>query len=183
MNSAIYQVPQCCSLSAAPHCAARRAYCSPSRRGTVPGTVPDLPGDGDRDAPPSPSPVCPESGGRARNPRWEPGMGMIPDPRQIGDGGGDGPPIPGKSGMAVGTRMDPRSPANRGSGMGMIPDSVCRRVPSSCTLWVAEFMSPRLASVAVITRGRRVRRRHNDIRLRFRMLMLSAGLILQCQLT
>jgi hypothetical protein len=27
---------------------------------------------------------------RARNPRWEPGMGMIPDPRQIGDGGGDG---------------------------------------------------------------------------------------------
>ena len=30
------------------------------------------------------------------------------DPRQIGDGGGDGPPIPGKSGMAVG--MDPRSP-------------------------------------------------------------------------
>jgi len=33
---------------------------------------------------------------RARNPRWEPGMGMIPDPRQIGDGDGDGPPIPGK---------------------------------------------------------------------------------------
>jgi hypothetical protein len=27
---------------------------------------------------------------RARNPRWEPGMGMIPDPRQIGDGDGDG---------------------------------------------------------------------------------------------
>jgi hypothetical protein len=23
-----------------------------------------------------------------RGPRWEPGMGMIPDPRQIGDGGG-----------------------------------------------------------------------------------------------
>ncbi len=68
---------------------------------------------------------------RARNPRWEPGMGMIPDPPQIGarDGGGarDGPPIPGRSGMGMG--MDPRSPANRGSGMmGMIPD--CRRVPS-----------------------------------------------------
>ncbi len=65
---------------------------------------------------------------RARNPRWEPGMGMIPDPRQIGNGGGDGPPIPGKSRMGMG--MDPRSPANpsRGSGMGMIPD--CRRVPS-----------------------------------------------------
>jgi hypothetical protein len=30
----------------------------------------------------------------------------LPDPRQIGDGGGVGPPIPGKSGMAVG--MDPR---------------------------------------------------------------------------
>ena len=28
--------------------------------GTVPGTVPDLSGDGD--APPSPSPICPESG-------------------------------------------------------------------------------------------------------------------------
>jgi hypothetical protein len=27
---------------------------------------------------------------RARNPRWEPGMGMIPDPRQIGDSDGDG---------------------------------------------------------------------------------------------
>ncbi len=68
---------------------------------------------------------------RARNPRWEPGMGMIPDPRQIGDGDGDSAPgwtIPGKSGMGMG--MDPRSPANRGSGMGMIPD--CRRVPS-CT--------------------------------------------------
>ena len=26
-------------------------------------------------------------------------MGMIPDPPQIGDGGGDGPPIPGKSGI------------------------------------------------------------------------------------
>ena len=41
-------------------------------------------------------------------------------------------PDSGKSGMAVG--MDPRSPANRGSGMGMIPD--CGRVPScpsSCT--------------------------------------------------
>jgi hypothetical protein len=61
------------------------------------------------------------------NPRlgWEPGMGMIPDPPQIrvGDGGGDGPPIPGRSGMGMG--MDPRSPANRGSGIGMIPD--CRR--------------------------------------------------------
>jgi hypothetical protein len=47
-------------------------------------------------------------------------------------------------------------------------------------------MSPRLlvasSSVAVITRGRRVQRRHNDIRLRFRMPMLGAGLRLQCQL-
>ena len=43
-------------------------------------------------------------------------------------------PDSGKSGMGMG--MDPRSPANRGSGMGMIPD--CRRVPSSCTEWVAE---------------------------------------------
>ena len=46
---------------------------------------------------PSPPADLPESGmlppravPRARNPRWEPGMGMIPDPRQIGDGGGDG---------------------------------------------------------------------------------------------
>jgi hypothetical protein len=56
---------------------------------------------------------------RERNPRWERGMGMIPDPRQTGDGDGDyrmipdpqqigdgdgdgdvdGPPIPGKSGI------------------------------------------------------------------------------------
>jgi hypothetical protein len=44
---------------------------------------------------------------RARNPRWEPGMmGMIPDPRQIGDGDGSGPPIPGESGMGMG--VDPR---------------------------------------------------------------------------
>jgi hypothetical protein len=55
---------------------------------------------------------------RARNPRWEPGMGMIPDPRQIGDGGGD-PWTP-----------DPRRIGDR-PGMGMVPD--CRRVPSSCT--------------------------------------------------
>jgi hypothetical protein len=42
------------------------------------------------------------------------GMGMIPDPgRQIGDGGGDGPPIPGKSGMG------PPSPIPGKSGMGM----------------------------------------------------------------
>jgi hypothetical protein len=33
-------------------------------------------------------------------------MGMIPDPRQIGDGDGDGPPIPGKSGIGDGD--DPR---------------------------------------------------------------------------
>ena len=90
-------------------------------------------------------------------------MGMIPDPRQIGDGGGDGPPIPGKSGIIP----------------GMIPD--CRRVPEQLHL-MGSRMSPRLASVAVITRGRRVRRRHNDIRFRFRMLMLGAGLMLQCQL-
>jgi hypothetical protein len=54
---------------------------------------------------------------RARSPRWEPGMGMIPDPRQI------------ESGMGMG--VDPRSPANRGWGWGWTPD--CRRVPSSCT--------------------------------------------------
>ncbi len=49
-------------------------------------------------------------GSRARNPRWEPGMGMIPDPRQIGDGGGDGPPIPGKleSGIGDGDGPGPR---------------------------------------------------------------------------
>jgi hypothetical protein len=38
-------------------------------------------------------------------------MRMIPDPRQIGDGGGDGPPIPGKSGMG------PPSPSPDKSGM------------------------------------------------------------------
>jgi hypothetical protein len=34
----------------------------------------------------------------ARNPRWESGTGVHARPRQIGDGDGDGPPIPGKSG-------------------------------------------------------------------------------------
>ena len=57
--------------------------------------------------------------------------------------------------MGTGDGDDPRSPANRGSGMGMITD--CRRVPSSCMHLMGSRMSPRLASVAVITRGRRVR--------------------------
>jgi hypothetical protein len=50
---------------------------------------------------------------RARNPRWKPGMGVIPDPRQIGGGSGGGPPIPGKSGV------EPPPPIRAGkSGMG-----------------------------------------------------------------
>jgi hypothetical protein len=48
---------------------------------TVPGTVPDLPGDGD--APPSPSPIRPESGTLPR-----------PLPRFGGDGARDAPPSP-----------------------------------------------------------------------------------------
>ncbi len=36
-----------------------------------------------------------------------------PDPRQIGDGGGDGPPIPGESGMG------PPSPIHGKSGMAV----------------------------------------------------------------
>ena len=47
--------------------------------GTVPGTVPDLAGDGD--APPSPSPICPESG-------------TLPRPRPRFAGDGDAPPSP-----------------------------------------------------------------------------------------
>ena len=47
--------------------------------GTVPGTVPDLSGDGD--APPSPSPICPESG-------------TLPRPRPRFAGDGDAPPSP-----------------------------------------------------------------------------------------
>jgi hypothetical protein len=80
-----------------------------------------------------------------------------------------GPPIPGKSGI--------------GSGDGPSIVGACRAAALSAT--VGTRMGPCLASVAVImiTRGRRVRRRHNDIRFRFRMLMLSAGLMLQCQLT
>jgi hypothetical protein len=110
-------------------------------------------------------------------------MGMIYDPRQT----------PGKSGMGMG--LDPRvgSPANRGSGVGMDP-RLCCQWQAACAepeqlhlLVTGSRMSSRLASVAVITRGRRARRRHNrdDIRFkfRFRMLMLSAGLMLQCQLT
>ncbi len=62
------------------------------------------------------------AGRRARNPRWEPGMGMIPDPRQIGDGDGSGRPIPGESGMGMPVGVDPRSSANRGWGWGWTPD-------------------------------------------------------------
>jgi hypothetical protein len=103
--------------------------------------------------------------------------------------------------MGTGDGVDPRSPANRrwrwgwtpdprqigDRGWGWTPDS--RRVSSSCMHLMGSRMSRRPASVplaaAVITRGRRARRRHSDIRLRFRMLMLSAGfkLMLQCQLT
>ncbi len=144
---------------------------------------------------------------RARNPRWEPGMGMIPDPRQSGGGGGGGPPIPGKSGMGMappgwtpdsarvgspanlnrgsGMGVDPRSPANlnRGSGMGMDPRrlSATRRVPSSCTYGQQNEPMPSFSGCH--HPRKEVRRRHNDIRFRFRMLMLSAGLMLQCQLT
>jgi hypothetical protein len=58
--------------------------------GTVPGTVPDLPGDGD--APPSPSPICPESPGDAAP---SPGPGPGPArPRFVGDGDAPGPPSP-----------------------------------------------------------------------------------------
>ena len=51
---------------------------TPRQSGTVPGTVPDLSGDGD--APPSPSPICPESGTLPR-PRPDfklPGTGTSP---------------------------------------------------------------------------------------------------------
>ena len=40
---------------------------------------------------------------------------MIPDPRQIGGGGGDGPPIPNRG---WDPHLSPRSPANRGWGRG-----------------------------------------------------------------
>ena len=51
----------------------------------------------------------PDSGKSGTRWRW----GWTPDPRQIGDGGGDGPPIPGKSGMV------PPSPIPGKSGMGI----------------------------------------------------------------
>ena len=54
------------------------------------------------------------------------GVDPRPDPRQIGDGDGGGPPIPGKSGIGP------------GDARGWTPGPDCRRVPSSCTLWVAE---------------------------------------------
>ena len=57
---------------------------------------------------------------RARGPRWEPGMGMIPHPRQVGDGTptgipiGDGTPIPirdpDKSGMGTGMGIGVSAP-------------------------------------------------------------------------
>ena len=96
---------------------------------------------------------------RARKPRWEPGMGMIPDPRQIGDGDGDGPLIPGKLGIGGGD--DPRDPQARAEQAALN----------------AKLMGPRIsqcpASLTDITRGRTVRRRPTDsLRFRFRMLMM-----------
>jgi hypothetical protein len=85
-------------------------------------------GDGD-----DPGPRSPANRGWRRG--WTP---AAPDPRQIGDGGGDGPPIPGKSGIGDGD--DPRLQA-------------C----AEQLHLVGSRMSPRLAPVAVITRGRRVR--------------------------
>ena len=52
---------------------------------------------------------------------------MIPDPQQIGDDGGDGPPIPGKSGMAVGTRMDPRGDGGRDGDRGFRASALVHR--------------------------------------------------------
>jgi hypothetical protein len=46
-------------------------------------------------------------------------MGMIPDPPQIGDGGGDGPAIPGKSG--IGDGEGPPIPGKSGIGDGDDP--------------------------------------------------------------
>ncbi len=42
-------------------------------------------------------------------------MGMIPDPRQIGDGDGSGPPIPGEPGIGGPSPI----PGKSGMGMGM----------------------------------------------------------------
>ena len=91
---------------------------------------------------------------------------MIPDPRQIKDGDGDdgdGPPIrvPGKSGIGDGD--DPRLWA-RAEQLQLVGSRT-----GPCLLVVA--------LLAVITRGRRVRRSHTgSARFRFRLPMLSAGL-------
>jgi hypothetical protein len=55
-------------------------------------------------------------------------MGMIPDPRQIGGGGGDGPraPIPGKSGVGPPSPIPGTSP---GGSMGTSPGGWGSGVP------------------------------------------------------
>ena len=84
---------------------------------------------------------------------------MIPDPRQIGDGDGDGPPIPGKLGIGGGD--DPRDPQARAEQAALNAKFMGRRI-SQCP-----------ASLIDITRGRTVRRRPTDsLRFRFRMLMM-----------
>ncbi len=71
---------------------------------------------------------------RARNPRWEPGTGMIPDPLQIGDGGGDGPPIPGQSGMGPPSPIPGKSGMAVGMGIGgSVPWSDARGTPTENT--------------------------------------------------
>jgi hypothetical protein len=65
------------------------------------------------------------TGSMARNPRWESGMGMIPDPRQIGDGDGSGPPILANRGWGWGWTPDPRRIGD-GDGDGPPIVGVCR---------------------------------------------------------
>ncbi len=63
----------------------------------LPGTVPDLTGDGPGpgDAPPSPSPICPE-------------LGTLPRPRPRFVGDGDAPPFPGTLPIPIG-KLRPRT--------------------------------------------------------------------------
>jgi hypothetical protein len=100
--------------------------------GTVPGTVPDLAGDGD--AAPSPSPICPESG-TLRVPR--------PRPRFGGDGPG---------------RSAPRPRLGFPSGVRALATTLARRRPVATMCTTASGKLPGLRCYLVASLTARVSR-------------------------
>ena len=86
----------------------------------------------------------PDSAGKrdsqGTEPPMESGMGMIPDPRQIGDGGGDGPPIPAL--RPFGTTL-------------LYHTGITRISPSVLRLSVSSFRMRLKLEIRIVLHGRR----------------------------